>query len=402
MRTPSRSPWMQILLAALAAAGVHGILWQGSYQVFSSSLDFNQGALEDFMGVYLPAARGFAASAESVPGFLYAPFFAWILQPLAGLGPEAASWVWLVWELLVSALLLGVGGYWVSRRVGAAGPDWCLPLYVFLGVLSLPLVHNLHWGQISTTLALLIVAAAGLRDRRLAAVCIGCAAAIKFYPALFFLLFLMGRDWRGLRWGLGTWVALSLLPGFQIGFGSLASAHGELVWNLAQLTGYEGKWFTAANNQSLAATAARWLGLGGWSLLTSALLGWAVALLVLNSCARLMGEGSALARLLAFALLTLCLPLVLSPSWPHYFAALPFAQLLLVRLAGADRLALACVAVSVLLSSSLLFRVIDDPERYGAWGLLLAANLVLLPTALCSAARIIRAQSDSSSCAPVA
>jgi hypothetical protein len=115
-----------------------------------------------------------------------------------------------------------------------------------------------------------------------------------------------------------------------------------------------------------------------------------------------MGEGSALARLLAFALLTLCLPLVLSPSWPHYFAALPFAQLLLVRLAGADRLALACVAVSVLLSSSLLFRVIDDPERYGAWGLLLAANLVLLPTALCSAARIIRAQSDSSSCAPVA
>ena len=85
MRTPDRFHLMQILLAVLAAVGVHGILWQGSYEVFSSSVDFNQGALEDFMRVYLPAADGFAAGHEPVAGFLYAPFFPWLLQPLAKL-----------------------------------------------------------------------------------------------------------------------------------------------------------------------------------------------------------------------------------------------------------------------------------------------------------------------------
>jgi hypothetical protein len=100
------------------------------------------------------------------------------------------------------------------------------------------------------------------------------------------------------------------------------------------------------------------------------------------------------ARLLAFALLLLSLPLVLSPSWPHYFAALPFVQLLLVRLAGTDRFARVSVAVSVLLSSCLLFRWMDDPVRYGRWGLLLIANLVLLPVALRTAKNIGRGQSD--------
>jgi hypothetical protein len=134
--------------------------------------------------------------------------------------------------------------------------------------------------------------------------------------------------------------------------------------------------------------------LTGWGLQACALIGWAAALFVLNACARLMGEGGATARLLAFALLLLSLPLVLSPSWPHYFVALPFVQLLLARLAGTDRFALGSVAVSVLLSSCLLFRGIDDPDRYARWGLLLIANLVLLPAALSSAKRIVGAQSD--------
>jgi len=393
MGTPDRSHLLQILLAVLAAAGVHGILWQGSYEVFSSSVDFNQGALEDFMGVYLPAADNFAAGHEPVAGFLYAPFFPWLLQPLAKLGPAAASWVWLGWELMASALLLVLGWRWV-RRVGGGAQEWWLPLYAFLGALSFPLAHNLHWGQISTTLALLIVAAAGLQNRRLGAACIGLAAAIKFYPAVFFLPFLMGRDWRSLGWGLGTWVGLSLLPGLQIGFGSVAMAYDTVASSLLELTGSGGEWLKAPNNQSFPAVAARWFGLTGWGLQACALIGWTAALFALNACARLMGEGGATARLLAFALLLLSLPLVLSPSWPHYFAALPFVQLLLARLAGTDRFALGSVAVSVLLSSCLLFRGIDDPDGYARWGLLLIANLVLLPVALRTAKNIGRTQSD--------
>ena len=393
MGTPDRSHLMQILLAVLAAAGVHGILWQGSYEVFSSSLDFNQGALEDFMGVYLPAADEFAAGHEPVAGFLYAPFFPWLLQPLAKLGPAAASWVWLGWELMASALLLVLGWRWV-RRVGGDTQEWLLSLYVFLGALSFPLAHNLHWGQISTTLALLIVASAGLQNRRLGAACIGFAAAIKFYPAVFFLPFFLGRDWRSLRWGLGTWVGLSLLPGLQIGFGSVAMAYDTVASSLLELTGSGGEWFTAPNNQSLPSAAARWLGLTGFGLQACAVIGWAAALFVLNACSRLMGEGGVTARLLTFALLLLSLPLVLSPSWPHYFAALPFVQLLLARLAGTNRNALGAVAVSVLLSNCLVFRWVDDPERYGGWGLLLIANLVLLPVALSSARRIGGAQSS--------
>jgi hypothetical protein len=396
MRTPDRFHLMQILLAVLAAVGVHGILWQGSYEVFSSSVDFNQGALEDFMRVYLPAADGFAAGHEPVAGFLYAPFFPWLLQPLAKLGPATASWIWLCWELLASALLLGLGWRWAGKVGGDVRKGW-LPLYVFLGALSFPLLHNLHWGQISTTLALLIVAGAGLQDRRLGAACIGFAAAIKFYPAVFFVLFILGRDWRSLRWGLGVWAGLSLLPGFQIGFGSVLSAYAAVAASISELTGLDGEWFRAPNNQSLPSAAARWLGLTGWGLKVCALMGWVAALVALNACARLTGEGGATARLLAFALLLLSLPLIMSPSWPHYFAALPFVQILLARLAGTDRFALGAVAVSVLLSSCLLFRGIDDPDRYARWGLLLIANLVLLPVALANAKGIGGAQSDYSS-----
>ncbi len=393
MGTPDRSHLKQILLAVLAAAGVHGILWQGSYEVFSSSVDFNQGALEDFMGVYLPATYNLATGPEPVAGFFYSPFFAWLLQPFTMLRPQAASWVWLGWELMASALLLVLGWRWV-RGVSGGAQEWWLPLYVFLGALSFPLAHNLHWGQISTTLALLVVAAAGLQDRRLGAACIGLAAAIKFYPAVFFLLLFLGRDWRSLRWGLGTWAGLSILPGFQVGFESLVAFYEAVASRISEKSGLGGEWFTAPNNQSLPSAAARWLGLTGWGLQACAAIGWAAALFVLNACARLMGEGGVTARLLAFALLLLSLPLVLSPSWPHYFAALPFVQLLLARLAGTDRIALGSVAVSVLLSSCLLFRWMDDPVRYGRWGLLLIANLVLLPVALRTAKNIGRGQSD--------
>ncbi|MDP6385685.1 MAG: hypothetical protein QGI93_05770, partial [Planctomycetota bacterium] len=164
--------------------------------------------------------------------------------------------------------------------------------------------------------------------------------------------------------------------------------------SLLELTGSGGEWFTAPNNQSLPSAAARWLGLTGFGLQACAVIGWAAALFVLNACSRLMGEGGVTARLLTFALLLLSLPLVLSPSWPHYFAALPFVQLLLARLAGTNRNALGAVAVSVLLSNCLVFRWVDDPERYGGWGLLLIANLVLLPVALSSAKRIGGAQSS--------
>ncbi|GEM_PF-948821 len=391
----ARFPGFQTLVAILAAFAVHALLWQGSYAVFSASVDFNQGALEDFMGVYLPAAQALGAGADPVPGFLYAPFFAWILQPIAGLGPAAASWVWLGLQFTASLALLILGGRWVNRQVPGDAPIWCWPLYVFLGVLSFPLVHNLHWGQVSTLLTLLVVSAAGLQDRRWAGVCIGCAAAIKFYPALFLALLILSLDWRGLRWGVGAWAVLSLLPAFQVGLASLTSAYSAVAEDLASLSGLQGEWFAAPNNQSLAATATRWLELGTPGVTLWAVLGLVFALYCLKSCAPLMSEDGAPHRLLAFALVLLSLPLVLSPSWPHYFAGLPFVQLLLFRMSREHPGARACVGLSVLLSSTLLFRCFDHSERYGEWGVLLVADLLLIPVALQCATRLTCSQSDS-------
>ena len=368
-------------VAVAAALAVHLLLWDASYAVFSRSVDFNAGALEDFMGPYYGTARSLAEGSGPAPGFLYGPFFAVLLLPFAKLAPDVASWVWLAVELAATAALVVLAARVarpVSGRVSA--------LFTFVALTAFPLVHNLHWGQVSALLGVLALgAAAGHLGGRpaLAAWLLAAATAIKGYPALLLAPLLLTGPWRAAAHFAVASAVLGLgVPAALIGPGETLATYRHALVELASLDAPGGAWRDAPNKQVLGAVLARWSGVAGTAarvaLVAVAWL-WAAANLAL--AARRAADGSRGGRLEAWVLVVLSLPLVVSPSWPHYLVLLPFAQLALATSRGRDPLAVACVAASVVLASAPFFRAVGDPVAYGRAGWLAAANLLLLAAA---------------------
>lgn len=369
-----------LVLAALAAFVVHGFLWDWSYATFSRSVDFNAGPLEDFMGPYLTTARAVSAGQAPAPGFLYGPFFALLLQPLASLSPGAASWVWLGLELLASFLLVGLTLRLVrpSEPVAAAS--------TFLALLSFPLVHNLHWGQVGAPLAVLVLAAchAHLGGRAvLAAWLLALATAIKFHPALFLVVLLLARERRAVAHFLAA-SALLLVAAPVLVFGSDTTLAIYRASSLAVASAARGAWQDAPSAQYFGFVVARWLEVQrGGPQAACAALGVLLAGGNLLLAARRLRERELRregALLDAYALVALAVPLAVYPSWPHYLTLLPFAQLVVFARRARDPWTWACVGASVVLSSAPFFRLHDDPADYGRAGWLLAAHLVLLPS----------------------
>jgi hypothetical protein len=84
-----------------------------------------------------------------------------------------------------------------------------------------------------------------------------------------------------------------------------------------------------------------------------------------------------------FALLLLSTPLLVETSWPHYFAYLPFCQVVVYRLLSArggwgTKFQYALLGVSIALSSSVLFNQVDDLRTYSRYGFLCWSNMLLL------------------------
>jgi len=368
MAAPRVLPYLVALAAALA---LHLVLWEASYAEFSRSIDFNEGALEDFKGPYLDAAGRVLEQGRPAPGFLYPPSFALALAPLATVSEALATGIWVSIQVVAAAALVALG-----LLVARPRKRWLGPLYAFVALTSLPLAHNLHWGQVSTPIAVLVLVAA-LADRgrrtQLAALALTLAVAIKFYPALFAVVFLVREDWRAsATFAAASFLLLVGLPAVLLGGDHTFEFYRAVFSDLG--TRQEGLWGGARNSQVLGAVVARWLGVSGEGpglALFAVGVVWALAHLVLL---RRIGRAAPI----AFALVALSVPLVVSPSWPHYLVLLPFAQLLIADRADGDRLALGLVGLSALLSNVAFFRAFHTPQSYGAGGWLLIANLLLL------------------------
>jgi hypothetical protein len=120
------------------------------------------------------------------------PFSTLVMVPLTGLSALAAKHVWLLVNL---ALLVPL--FWMLRSM--TGLNYQRIALIFS--LSFPLHRNLLYGQYYLLLLVLIVAAcwAYLRDLHiLAGVLLALAAAVKIFPVLLFVFFLLRRDWRAL------------------------------------------------------------------------------------------------------------------------------------------------------------------------------------------------------------
>jgi hypothetical protein len=151
-------------------------------------------------------------------GYLYPPFFAALLRPLALLPYRVAETLWLfcnvVLFLPICTLLLHIGQ--ISKR-------WALVLFP-LGLL-LPAVYD-TWllGQVTLLLTLLLLGSLTLAIRTaprpqhefLAGILLGVATMIKIYPILLSPIYLRHRRWIALG-GFGT--SLLITGGLGILFG---------------------------------------------------------------------------------------------------------------------------------------------------------------------------------------
>jgi len=373
-------------MVAGALAGLCYLAWSfGSWSSFERSIDFNAGSFEDFTGPYYATGQMVFETAEPSAGFFYSPLFAILLGLLVGLQGETSAWTWLVLEVVCVGAIA-----WIAALAAQLRSAWSHALAGALVVTSFPVLHNFHWGQVSAPLVALELGAllAWQRGRaRLGAALIALAAGVKFHPALFFLPFVAWGDKRSLRWGAAFLALfLAVVPSLVLGPAETIDFYRRIASGLAAAGEPRGAWDSAVNSQYLPAVLGR-LVPGGGKLLESiaAVLALCVALAQLWLLAPL-DRRSPRVLLLAFVLLWLATPLVVPPSWPHYFAHLPVCQLVLAVEAARSRprgwLAVELVvAASVILASVPLFRALGDPERYGVAGFLAWADLVLLPAA---------------------
>ena len=385
--TPRRPWWpaLFVLVVVAAAVAYYRAVW-GDVPALVAALDHCKELYCDFTRQYYPTGRDVLTTGQPSNGYFYSSFFALLLVPFGRVELSTAVALWSLVQLVGIGLLLlpAIDFYRESPRAFA--------LYVVLLAFSMPLLHNLKWGQVSTLVTGGAFATLFLYRRgrvTAAAVVLGLAVAVKYYVAVVAFIFLLRRDWRFLAVLAATVVLLWLvIPTAVLGpegnwqfYVTVRErvAHAVSTWmpediNAQYLPSVAGRWLGSAAGRGVW----RWLGYG---LFAANLL--AVARLVVRRAPRAIEW--------AFALLFLGLPLAIETSWPHYFVYLPFAQTLVAletefllrnSVSTSSRLvvwvAATLLLVSIILASMPFFQLVGRWQDYSQHGVLFVANLSLL------------------------
>ena len=302
----------------------------------------------DFVRHYMPQAAVLAEGrAGFVEGWFYPPLPALLLEPLTGLRAETAA---VVWTALGAALVAGLG-LLVGRQLPSRHGPW---LGLVLVSSSLPVLHALKWGQPSVAVALLVLLGV-TRGGWLGGALVGIGGAIKGYPLVYASLPVVRRRWRPLVGATATFTAVGvLLPCVWLGQEGTLAFFRNMAVGARSLQAYVPHW----GGQALRPTLYRWFvrgdSFGPLEDHTVALLvevpepvvgviGVCLVIAVLGASAVSMRQSP---PLLAMATGVAAVTLSLAPGWHHYFAFLPFLQVVAWQRGG--RGARAAVAGSVL------------------------------------------------------
>jgi hypothetical protein len=388
-RPSPRSLFLLQLGVALACLLALRAKWS-TVHAFVVAIDHGDVLFADFVNHYYPTVSEGLRNGAPAGGFFYPAGFAALLSPLALLGPTAAKVVWGLVQLACVA-------YVATVLVAAVVPR--RPVLALLGtaltVTSVPVLHNLKWGQVSlpilaATGAAFVLHARGKKNGP--AALLGIAAGIKAYPIVFIGWFVARRDLGFVgRAAVACVVTLVLLPAIVMG-----PAHAlffQRVSTGAVLGAADGV-LRDFNSQYAPAVMGRYE--GGWDATpydhrAMGELGAMAALLLIAALVTVVARSRAprLAErrdLLAFVLIACTVPFWLRTSWSHYFVHLPLAQTLLAgmlaeRSASRARDVLVLVllvAPSVLLSNVLGLFVTEGWWYYANAGSLFFANALVL------------------------
>jgi hypothetical protein len=381
---PDRLTLVQLALLAAVFVALR-IKWP-SVREFVLAIDHGDLFFADFVNHYYPTVAKSLREGAPAGGFFYPAAFAALLSPLSLLPPLAAE---VAWGIVQLGCLIFVATTLV--RVAADGDARLAALGTVLVASSVPVLHNLKWGQVS----LLILAAAGgayvlrARGRTWApSALLAIAAAIKGYPLVFLGPFVVRGDARFLaRAALACAVTLVILPAMVMG--PLHALFVQRVSSGAVLGAREGV-LRDFNSQYAPAVLSRYH--GGWDatpvdvramseLASFAALAAVVALVVLVA----RSSAPAIARRREIFLLVLVastVPFWLRTSWSHYFVHLPIAQIVMLRALDAtwkSRLAVALLVVpSIVLSSVVGLFATRGWWWYADSGSLFFANALVL------------------------
>ncbi len=212
------------------------------------------------------------APIEGVSPYIYPPFFACLISPLAMIGMEAASFLWYVLSLALFAVSMVISatlifGHTDVRRIWDSA--LFLPKTIFLVLAGAIFIDNISLLQSNILLFFAVVTGLYYFKKRrfiVGGMLLGLAISIKLLPALFLAYFVVKRNFKMaascLVWiAIFTLIAPALFLGPKTAFNSLSS------WNKSMFTksitnvpndDMMGQMFNPVN-QSITASLSRWL-----------------------------------------------------------------------------------------------------------------------------------------------
>jgi hypothetical protein len=290
-----------LVVAALAAA-----LYLG--RISSEMVDFDvyRSAAERVL-----AAESLYQAEDGHYAFKYLPAFAFAMTPFALVHPDTARAIWYAFSV---GLLLAFLRWSVSALPARRRPDRVLTWLAFLFMAKF-YAHELLLGQANLLLGALLVAsllAAQIDQPRVAAILIALAAFVKPYALLLLPWLVVSHGAAAGAIGAAVLAAGLLLPALVYGWGGNLALLGE--WRHAVLASTVPN-LTGADNVSLAAMWAKWLGPGATAS-TLALL-TAVAALGVVAAIWLRRRAMREPDYLEVALLMLLIPLLSPQGWDY-------------------------------------------------------------------------------------
>lgn len=350
--TVTRLPVLRAFMSPRLRLYVAGMIMTGALAAFASVLAnawLDMGDFRDFyesaghtiwagQSPYLPV--GYAAPDQILFGpthATYPPTFYLLVGPWIFLPAPLDRLAWLA--LLIAAF----AGIVLLAYTAIGRPTWTEGLLVVAAVsVYLPVREDLHLGQVSGVINLLMVIALWAVVRRrawLGGVALGLAIAVKLSPVLLLLYLAWKRAWTQLLVSVGTV--------FVLFGGTIAMGWGRRWPEYAAYMDPLGRGTGLLASQSLNGVLLRvfrpdlsgtpppplpsWLAIG-WHLLQVALVVWVVMLL------RRVGESDELERWTGFGILLLALPLLEAFAWFHHFAGGVVVIAVMARLMRLGRL----------------------------------------------------------------
>lgn len=379
--------WHLLLWAMFLAILLYFWFEWRTFAHFVTAIDHDAEFMGDFTAYYYPMSREILRVPRPIVGYFYTTFFALLLVPIGALHLIPAMIIWGVIQLVCLVALCIV-----SARGLLKLPPGGVVLFVGLCVTSFPILHNIKWGQVSTLITIcVIVAFFAFREHKgiLAGVLLAFAAAIKVYPAIFVVYFVLKRDIRAcVTFGLAALVFYAGFPSSLLGVANwfqfeqaTTGALNNAAWvaqdvNSQYIVHVGLRLFAVIFDRDAGAVLAQGLTVFGNVLSLSCIA--MVWLLQRRPCCEKHG--------LPLVAIFLSIPFVVNTSWPHYFVYLPFCQAAVLsyctssfRTSGLGGKALSGLPIlSMVLSSIFLFNLFQDWAGYNGYGMLFLSNALLL------------------------